>query len=206
MKTRFTLLAVLLVFTLAASSVAQERVRRTPMPTSGASTSAVIATADTSASEVVFEKVVSYPTITLKIDGNDCKGAVGDGEFYINRWQFAAALPVSIGVSGGAQAGKASISTITITKNFDACSSSLLRKLLSAKVFEKATIKVKRDGKEELNIFLEDLFIVGFSVASSVSDQNAPETVEISFAKIRIENPQDGKADLIYNVILNKVE
>ncbi|MFZ0759867.1 MAG: type VI secretion system tube protein Hcp, partial [Candidatus Sulfotelmatobacter sp.] len=61
-------------------------------------------------------------TITVTVDGLSCTTAAGSGAFPAQMWSFGGTQASS---GTGAGAGKASLSSLNITKNADACSPAL---------------------------------------------------------------------------------
>ena len=197
MKIRSTLLAALLLVTLATSAVAQERVRRSSMPTSSTASSTTTSgstiAADTSTAGIVFQKVQGPATIVLKVDGLKCTADpdLGDGETYINSWRFGANLPVKFASGSGADASNPSVSDISISKAFNGCSPALLKELLGGKRLDRAAITVSRDGKDTLIVTLEGVWVSGFSVSGQAGEEGAVETLELAWTKIKIENKEN---------------
>ncbi len=130
-------------------------------------------------------------TIFLAIDG--VSGESTDdrhkGEIELLSWALGVSNAGSAHVGGGAGAGKASFTDLSITKVTDLATPALLQATSSGKHIARATLTVRSPGAQEhepLRIALFDVQVSGCSIASGDGDVAPRDTVTLSFGRIQL--------------------
>ena len=71
--------------------------------------------------------------IAVNLNGLGCSTAAGTDAFSVLAWSWGASNPVDLSSGGGAGSGKVSVSDVSLTKPFDACSPALLGAVATGK-------------------------------------------------------------------------
>ena len=145
--------------------------------------------------------------ITVKIDGMNCTTTAGTNEFPVLAWSWGASNPVTIGsATGGAGAGKVSISSINVEKNFDQCSPALFLAVASGKHF--ATMTLTQEDTENnviLTMSLEQVFVESWQISGSVNAVYPTEAVSFAFEKVCVKEPSNSTT-VCYNSGTNSTQ
>jgi type VI secretion system secreted protein Hcp len=129
--------------------------------------------------------------IFMKIDGidGDVTAQGHEKEIELNSFQFGAKLDVSPISSGGASAGKVSLSEIVGTKIMDKSSPLLFQKLVTGSHIPQVDIYFVKftNGSPQTyaHYILQDVLISGYSVSSG--GDIPTESLSLNFAKIQFE-------------------
>ncbi len=130
-------------------------------------------------------------TIFLAIDG--VSGESTDdrhkGEIELLSWALGVFNAGSAHVGGGAGAGKASFTDLSMTKVTDLATPALLQATSSGRHVARATLTVRSPGAQEhepLRIALFDVQVNGCSIASGDGDVGPRDTVTLSFGRIQL--------------------
>jgi type VI secretion system secreted protein Hcp len=128
----------------------------------------------------------------LQLDG--IKGEAKDqghvGEIKIHSWSWGASQTTSVSGTGGSGAGKASLSDISIMKDYDKSSPPLFQALLKGNHIKTGVLTAQKSagegsGKPFLKISLEEIFVT--SVQDSGSSEIPSESISFSYNKIKVE-------------------
>lgn len=130
-------------------------------------------------------------TIFLALDGVDGESTDDrhKGEIELLSWALGVSNAGSTHVGGGAGAGKASFTDLSVTKVSDLATPALLTATASGKHLKSATLTVRSPGQrrhEALRIALFDVQVTGCSIGSSGGDAPTAETVTLSFGRIQL--------------------
>ena len=123
-------------------------------------------------------------TITVAVDGISCNTSVGASAFAARSWSWSAANEsTSAGSAGGA--ARATVSSLSVKKAFDACSASLFNSVTSGRYFPRLTL-TQRDSSGNLvaTVELSVVLVMSWTVGSSVRDASPDEAVAFSFREV----------------------
>ncbi|HEU5450832.1 MAG TPA: type VI secretion system tube protein Hcp [Terriglobales bacterium] len=142
--------------------------------------------------------------ITVKMDGMNCTTSAGTNEFPVQAWSWGASNPVTIGgATGGAGAGKVSISSINVLKHFDQCSPALFLGVASGKQFATMTLTQEdTDNNVILTMSLEHVFVESWQLSGSVNDAVPTESVSFAFQKVCVKETSNSTT-VCYNAGTN---
>jgi type VI secretion system secreted protein Hcp len=121
--------------------------------------------------------------------------------FEIYSFSFGASNPTTIGsASGGAGAGKVSISSFNIMKKSDSASPALFTNCCKGEHFDKGHVVLRKAGGtalEYLKYDFEEVFVESIQWSGSSGGDDTPtESVSFAFGKVNIEyEPQSAKGD-----------
>lgn len=138
----------------------------------------------------------------LKLDGISGESADDKhkGEIDIQSFSFGVSQAGTAGRGGGAGAGKASFTDISIVKSADKASPNLMAKCATGEHIASALLTVRKAGgtqQEYYKIKLTDLLVSNFQNTGSGEDSIPMETLSLNFSKIEFEyNEQDNKGGL----------
>lgn len=139
-------------------------------------------------------------TITVNLDGINCSTTAGSNAFAATAWSWGASNPTTIGsASGGAGAGKVSVSSLNVSKNFDQCSPALFFAVASGKHYASATLTQQdSDGNVVLTLAMSQVFVESWQLSGSVNEALPSEAVSFAFEKICVSEPSTS-AKVCYN-------
>ncbi len=136
----------------------------------------------------------------LEIDG--IKGESTDKEFKghidIESFSWGISNSGNMAAGGGGGAGKASFSDVTFSKNVDLSSPKLAYHCASGAHIKKATLHVRKQGKDQkeyYTILLEEMIVSSFQSGGSSGNPILHETFGLNFTKIKFvykEQKPDG--------------
>jgi len=128
----------------------------------------------------------------LKVDGaNGESTAQGHtNEIKIHSWSWGASQVTSVSGSGGSSSGKASLSEITIMKDYDQASPELFKMLLIGKHIASAVLTAQKatgdtTGKPFLTITFKEVFVTSQQVSGS--SEIPSESVSFSYNEIKVD-------------------
>lgn len=136
-------------------------------------------------------------------DGIDGESKVKGFEKWIdiNHWGWGATAPTSGVAGGGLSAGVATFHEVSVSKNLDVATETLLKKLTSGNHFDKVEIaSLKTTGtsapEEYARVVMHQVYIT--SITQSAAGESAPgESVSMAFKKFEIKyKPQTEKGAL----------
>jgi len=148
---------------------------------------------------LIHKTKYSAVDVLLNLDGIPGESVIQDheGEIDVLAWSWE----ISNQGSGMGRAGKAIVGPLTVTKYIDKASVSLIRATLEGSFFFKATLVVRKAGKDALDflkITMSDGRVTNVSNGGVSGDGRLTETVTLVFSKVCYEyTPQkkDGFAD-----------
>jgi type VI secretion system secreted protein Hcp len=145
-------------------------------------------------------------TITVSIPGMNCTTAAGTGNFNVLSYSWGASNPSTIGIPGGGTgAGKVSISSLNVMKQFDACSPVLFESVSKGTFFKMLTLTQRSpDGEAVSTVALENVVVESWQVSSSTSQLSATESVSFAAQKFCVTDVPSGNK-FCYDVALQKV-
>jgi type VI secretion system secreted protein Hcp len=128
----------------------------------------------------------------------ECHDDKHPGAIEIESFSWGLTNSVSSSSGGGGGAGRATFQDFHFTKKTDSTSPTLFISCATGRHIKKATLTVRKAGKDQLEfmtIKLTDVFVTSFSNAGDKGDNDPPEdAVSITFAKIEFsETSQDDK-------------
>lgn len=128
----------------------------------------------------------------LKLDGIDgeAKDKGHTNEIKIHSWSWGASQTTSVSGTGGSGAGKASLSEISIMKDYDKASPKLFKSLTTGKHIATGTLTAQKpigdgSGSIFLTVSLEELYVTSQQVSGS--SEVPSESVSFSYNKIAVE-------------------
>jgi type VI secretion system secreted protein Hcp len=156
--------------------------------------------------------VVNVGSGTNCIQGSSLSG------FNALSWTIGGVDPVSVGSGGGAGAGKPALNDLTLTRNVDVCSETLIRYFLVGERYPTLTLTQyeSRGGSGQtyayMVVTLSNAVINGYSVGGSNS-VDPGETVSFGYSKVCVQttgqNP-DGSlktpVSVCYNLATNQIQ
>jgi type VI secretion system secreted protein Hcp len=143
----------------------------------------------------------------LKGGAPEAKGETTDktykdkSAFEIYSFSWGASNPVSIGsASGGAGAGKVSISSFNVMKKTDSASPALFLNCCKGQHFTEAHVVLRKAGGEALEYLtydFEEVFVESIQWSGSSGGDDTPtESVSFAFGKVDLKyTPQKGKGE-----------
>jgi len=143
----------------------------------------------------------------LKGGSPEAKGETTDATFSknnafeIHSFSWGASNPVNIGsASGGAGAGKVSISSFNIMKKTDSASPALFLNCCKGQHFTEAHVVLRKaggDALEYLNYDFTEVFVESIQWSGSSGGDDTPtESVSFAFGKVDLKyTPQKGKGE-----------
>lgn len=129
--------------------------------------------------------------IFLKMDGVDGESTDDrhHGEIELSSWAFGVSNSGTTHMGGGgAGAGKASFTDVSVTKSVDAATPALLLAAASGKRVKTATVTARKAGAdpfEYLTVVLVDVLVTGCSVGGD-GEEPPTEHVTLSFGKVQL--------------------
>jgi len=132
-------------------------------------------------------------TIAVTVDGLTCTTSAGSGAFSAQAWSFGGTqTSTGVGSGSGAGAGKASLSSLNIAKNADACSPALFTALVSGKAFKSLTVVQSSNKEEVFTVTLSEVFISSYQLVGDLMHSLPTEQISFTFSKITFTDPQSG--------------
>ncbi len=136
----------------------------------------------------------------LELDGIDGESQddVFKGKIDVESFSWGVSNSGTNHVGGGAGAGKASFSDISFNKNVDLASPKLAYYCASGGPITKATLHVRKQGKEQkeyYQILLEELIVSSFQSHAANGQTTVTESFSLNFAKVKFvykEQKADG--------------
>ena len=144
-------------------------------------------------------------SITVAMPGLNCTTPVGAGSFAVQSYSWGASNPAVIGGPGGPGSGKVSISSLNVTKQFDACSPVLFESVSKGSFFKLLTLTQRSPEGEAVSIVaLENVVVESWQVSSSTGQASATESVSFAAQKFCLTDVPSGNK-FCYDVVLQKV-
>jgi type VI secretion system secreted protein Hcp len=143
--------------------------------------------------------------ITLTIAGQQfaCTTPAGSGAFNVAAWSWGASNPTTIGGGSGGGAGKVSLSSLNVIKEFDACSPALFGAVATGRHFESATLVQSNSDGTVTTLALTDVIVESWQASGSIASEQATESLSLVFAKVCLTDGGSG-ARFCYDVAANK--
>jgi len=129
----------------------------------------------------------------LDIEGEikgESKDKAKKSQIDILAWSWGASNAGSFHVGGGGGAGKANFNDISCTKWIDLASAPLLLYCANGDHFPKATLTVRKAGKnplEYLIITMEKVLITSVSTGGSGGEDKLTENITMNFEKVEVK-------------------
>lgn len=139
--------------------------------------------------------------ISVTLGSLNCSTALGSDAFQVLAWSWGASNPVD--VSGGAGAGKVSVSDFNITKPFDACSPALLGGVATGKAFPSLTLTASNKDGATTTVTLTDVHISSWQASGSSRSEAAVESASFTFSKVCLSDGASG-ARFCFDLATNK--
>lgn len=131
-------------------------------------------------------------SITIVVPGLNCTTAAGVGGFAVQAYSWGASNPVTIG-GGGSGAGRVSISSLNIVKQFDSCSPVLFSAVSQGAFFKLLTLTQRNADGEPVSILgLENVRVESWQVSSSIGEPSATESVSFAAEKFCVTDVASG--------------
>jgi type VI secretion system secreted protein Hcp len=132
-------------------------------------------------------------TIVVTVEGLSCTTSAGTGMFPALSWSFGATQTVSTTAGGGAGAGKANITDVTVTKRTDSCSPILFGDVATGRHIARVTI-VQQDNNHDdvFNVVLQDVIVSSYQLSGTQSDEVPTEQISFNFARITLTDAISG--------------
>jgi len=132
----------------------------------------------------------------LKLDGVDgeSKDSAHGGEIEISSISWGLAQTGVAGSGGGGGAGKVAVHDISVTKNIDKSSATLMLFCCNGKHIDNGLLTVRKAGEnplEYLKIKLEDILVSGVQHGGHDGDL-LTENITLNFAKFQVEYQVQG--------------
>jgi type VI secretion system secreted protein Hcp len=147
--------------------------------------------------------VVKSP-IAITLASLGCSTPVGTDAFEVLAWSLGASNPVDLTVGGGGAAGKVSVSELSITKAFDACSPALLGAVATGKAFTTLTLAASNKDGTTTTVTLTNLRVSGWQVSGSAESAGASESASFTFSKFCVTDGSSG-AKFCYDLATGKI-
>ncbi len=131
-------------------------------------------------------------TIVVTVEGLSCTTSAGTGMFPALTWSFGATQTVNT-TGGGAGAGKANITDVTVTKRTDSCSPILFGDVATGRHIARVTI-VQQDNNHDdvFNVVLQDVIVSSYQLSGTQADEVPTEQISFNFAKITLTDAISG--------------
>jgi type VI secretion system secreted protein Hcp len=139
----------------------------------------------------------------LKLEG--IKGESVDGkhkdEIDVLAWSWGMSQSGTTHVAQGGGAGKVNIQDMSITKYVDKASATLMAKISHGEHITKATLVVRKAGKDPLEyivITMEDVLVTSLSTGGSGGEDRLTENLSLNFARVKtsyVPQKADGSGD-----------
>ena len=147
--------------------------------------------------------------ITLTIVGGgqqfSCTTSAGAGAFNVLSWSWGASNPTTIGsAGGGAGAGKVSLSSLNVQKDFDSCSPALFGAVATGRHFDSATLVQSNSDGTVTTLALKNVIVESWQASGSVATEQATESVSFAFAEVCLTDGGSG-ARFCFNAVENKI-
>lgn len=141
--------------------------------------------------------------IAVNLHGLNCSTAAGPDAFSALSWSWGASNPTDIGGGGGGGTGKVSVSDVSVTKGFDACSPALLGAVATGKHYQTLTLTQSNSDGTTTALTLSDVIVSSWQASGSVATEAATESVSFAFAKVCLTDGGSG-SKFCYDLKANK--
>ena len=132
-------------------------------------------------------------TIVVTVEGLTCTTSAGTGMFSALSWSFGATQTINTTGGGGAGAGKANITDVSVTKRTDSCSPILFGDVATGKHIPKLTIVQQDNNRDDVfSVVLQDVIISSYQLSGNQGDEVPNEQISFNFAKITITDAISG--------------
>ncbi len=131
-------------------------------------------------------------TIVVTVEGLTCTTSAGTGMFSALTWSFGATQTVATG-GGGAGAGKANLTDVSVTKRTDSCSPILFGDVATGKHIPKVTIVQQDSNRDDVfSVVLQDVIISSYQLSGSQADEVPSEQISFNFGRITLTDAISG--------------
>jgi type VI secretion system secreted protein Hcp len=123
----------------------------------------------------------------------ESKDAKHGGQIQLLSWSWGGAQHTTIGLTGGAGAGKASMQDFAITKTVDKATPKLLAAMTKGTHIAKGTlysVKAGGGGGEYLKVEFDEMFVTSLQTAASSEDPS--EMVSFAYNKVTLTYSTQG--------------
>lgn len=147
---------------------------------------------------MAIDMFIKFEAPVVKGESLDAKHK---GETDVLAWSWGMSNSGSAHMGGGAGAGKVNVQDLSLTKYIDAGSTDLMLAACNGQHFKKATLYVRKAGKnplEYVKMTMEQVLITSVSTGGSGGEDRLTENVTLNFAKVKVEytkQKDDGSAD-----------
>lgn len=131
-------------------------------------------------------------TITVSVEGLNCSTNLGTGVFPALSWSFGATNPVNTSTGGGIDAGKASVSSVVVSKRADGCSPRLFAEVVKGTRTKTVTIVQENTRTETFTVTLSNVVISSYQIGGDQSGELPTEQVSFTFSQICLADSQNG--------------
>lgn len=132
--------------------------------------------------------------IFLEIDGIEGEATADEYKNQIDvlAWSWGLSFSGTTHIGGGSEAGKSSVSDLSITKFVDAATSQLTLSVLTGQEIKSASIAVTNvgaDGKlvEYLSLDMENVLITSQSTGGSTGEDRLTENISLNFSSLCLQ-------------------
>ena len=143
-------------------------------------------------------------SISISIPGLNCTTPAGTGNFAVLSYSWGASNPVTFGGTGPAT-GKASISSLNVMKQADACSPVLFDSVARGAFFKLLTLTQRNtDGEAVSVVALENVVVESWQVSASTGQASATESVAFAAQKFCVTDVPSGNK-FGYDIAIQKI-
>ncbi len=130
-------------------------------------------------------------TITVAVDGFTCNN--NQGTIPALSWAFGVTTPTQVNTGGGAGAGKANLSDLSVTRRADGCTPLLFAASVTGKVFKSVTV-VQQDAQKDdtFTVTLQDVIISSYQLGGDHGNEVPSEQIGFSYEKICVADNGTG--------------
>ncbi len=130
-------------------------------------------------------------TITVAVDGFTCNN--NQGVIPALSWSFGVSNPTVVSAGGGAGAGKAHLSDLSVSRRADGCSPLLFAASVTGKIFKSVTVVQQDVQKDDIfTVTLQDVIISSFQLGGDHSNEVPSEQIGFSYEKICVADNGTG--------------
>jgi type VI secretion system secreted protein Hcp len=130
-------------------------------------------------------------TITVAVDGFTCNN--NSGTIPALSWSFGVATPAQVNTGGGAVAGKANLTDLSVTRRADGCTPLLFAASVTGKVFKSVTV-VQQDAQKDdtFTVTLQDVIISSYQLGGDHGSEVPSEQIGFSYERICVADNGTG--------------
>jgi len=133
----------------------------------------------------------NHSSITVAVDGFTCNN--NQGVIPALSWSFGVSNPTQVSTGGGAGAGRAHLTDLSVSRRADGCSPLLFAASVTGKIFKSVTIVQQDIQKDDtFTVTLDDVIISSFQLGGDHSGEVPSEQIGFSYEKICVADNGTG--------------